>query len=173
MIKSDHLTVGKIVGVHGIMGTMKVHSYAESPAVFQPGDEIEVIHKSGETSALRINWVRPHGKVLLMAVDGIDERTQAQKWIGSELLIKKSLLPTPEEGTYYWFDLIGLMVFTGDNEYLGRIDSIIPTGSNDVYVVKKADDGDRREILIPALESVVTSVDIEKGTMKVSLPEGL
>ena len=68
-----------------------------------------------------------------------------------------------EAGTYYWFDLIGVNVYTSDNRHLGSIASIIETGANDVYVVKDAD----REILVPALESVVQSIDIESKIMRV------
>ena len=74
-----------------------------------------------------------------------------------------------EEGTYYWVDLIGIGVFTTEKEYLGRIESIVETGSNDVYVVKNGE----REILIPALETVVLDIDLGKKQMQVDLPEGL
>ena len=78
-----------------------------------------------------------------------------------------------EEGTYYWFDLIGLSVFTVEGEFLGQISSIIPTGSNDVYVVKDSKRGLDYERLIPALESVIRSIDIKMKTVRVNLPEGL
>ena len=61
------------------------------------------------------------------------------------------------------------LVYSSDDQYLGRLDSIIETGANDVYVVHKED----REILIPALKSVVRSIDIESKIMQVELPEGL
>ena len=70
-------------------------------------------------------------------------------------------------------DLIGLSVYTIDGDCLGRIDSIIPTGSNDVYVVKNMVDGKENEVLIPALESVVVEVDLNREIMRVDLPEGL
>ena len=73
-----------------------------------------------------------------------------------------------------------MAVFSGNNEYLGRITDIIPTGANDVYVVNADDngetgstDGSPKEILIPALASVVLDVDIKQRTMRVKLPEGL
>jgi 16S rRNA processing protein RimM len=65
--------------------------------------------------------------------------------------------------------LIGIEVVTTTGEILGRIESIIETGSNDVYVVKS----DENEVLIPALESVVLDVDLEHKRMQVDLPEGL
>ena len=83
--------------------------------------------------------------------------------------MEKSRLPALEEGTYYWSDLIGLDVHATDGRFLGKIASIFRTGSNDVYVTRDED----RETLIPALVSVVKSVDLETGRMTVDLPEGL
>ena len=100
---------------------------------------------------------------------GIDSSDQAKNLVGAELIIEKAALPELEAGVYYWYDLIGLDVFTTENRYLGRLASIIETGANDVYVVKD----DVREILIPALQSVVQSIDIDANIMRVELPDGL
>jgi 16S rRNA processing protein RimM len=74
-----------------------------------------------------------------------------------------------ENGSYYWIDLIGIEVYTAEDDYLGRIESIIETGSNDVYVVKDK----KKEVLIPALKSVVTDIDLSQKRMQVDLPDGL
>ncbi|MEW5909307.1 MAG: ribosome maturation factor RimM [Thermodesulfobacteriota bacterium] len=173
MVKSDYLTVGKVVGAHGIAGAVKVHSYADSLDFFKSGESIQFVDKRGWTSVLRINWGKPHGKALLILFEGIDDRTKALELIGSELKIRRSLLPKLENGTYYWSDLIGMQVLTGNDECLGQIDSIIQTGSNDVYVVRNIGKERDQELLIPAIESVITSVDIEQGILRVTLPEGL
>ena len=81
----------------------------------------------------------------------------------------RTLLPELASDTYYWADLIGLSVYTTQGDYLGRLTSILPTGSNDVYIVRTED----RETLVPALASVVCSVDLANQTMRVKLPEGL
>jgi len=89
--------------------------------------------------------------------------------IGAELFIPQTELPELDEDTYYWFELIGIEVYTTRGDYLGRITSIFPTGSNDVYVVKD----NKQEMLIPALESVVLDIDLDLKRMQVDLPEGL
>ena len=73
------------------------------------------------------------------------------------------------EDEYYWHDIIGLEVVTDDGLSLGRVESIVPTGSNDVYVCA----GGEREILLPAIDDVVKEIDVKKGTMVVTLIEGL
>jgi 16S rRNA processing protein RimM len=165
----DFLLIGRVAGAHGIKGALKIFSFAESPSVFDSGSLIHLRgHRGGEKS-YTIRWVRPHGRGVLLSFEGIDDRTKAESLIGAELFIEKELLPELEAGTHYWFDIVGLSVFTKDAEYIGQITSIIPTGSNDVYVVQ--DEG--KEILVPALESVVIDIDLEKKRMTVDLPEGL
>jgi 16S rRNA processing protein RimM len=164
--------MGKIVGAHGIKGALKVYSYAESASSFKPGSS--VILKSGNSEqAFVIAWVKPHHKTVLVAFEGVTNRNRAEELIGLELFMAWDSLETLEDGVYYWSDIIGLSVFTIDNEYLGRVTSVIQTGSNDVYVVKNEDGQDPAEILVPALEWVVREIDLDQKKMCVDLPEGL
>ena len=64
---------------------------------------------------------------------------------------------------------MGLDVWTSDGKRLGQVVGILPTGSNDVYVVR----GKEGEVLIPAIEDVVKSVELETGRITVELIEGL
>jgi 16S rRNA processing protein RimM len=171
--KNGYLLVGKIVGVHGVKGNIKVYSYAESLTVFEPGAPILAVNKKGLETTYTIKWVKPHHRVALFSLEGITSRELAETLVGSRLYIDKAKLPELEDGSYYWFDLIGISVFTTANRYLGDVEAIIPTGSNDVYVVKHPDQDHDNEILIPALASVVLEIDVNQKTMRVDLPEGL
>ena len=164
--------IGKIVGVHGLNGTNKVFSYAESLSIFTPNRSIVLRQPQGQERTYIIRWAKEHARGILLSLEGVTDRDQAQSLVGCELLIPKSSLPEPEEGTYYWFDLIGLSVYTTDGRYLGRLESILPTGSNDVYVVKPETDS-KEEVLIPAIESVVKEIDLENRLIRVDMPEGL
>jgi len=168
-LKKDLVLIGKIVGTHGLKGTSKIQSYAESLEIFKSGTALLVISPDGSENRYEIDWIKPHSRGALLALKQITGCDQAKSLIGSELFIGKAELPKLETGAYYWFDLIGVNVYTSDDRCIGRIDSIIETGANDVYVVKNAD----KEILVPALESVVRSIDIESKIMRVELPEGL
>ena len=163
------MLIGKIVGIHGIKGTNKLRSYAESLSVFSPGRSILVRDLHGREASYEIHWVKPHTGTPLVSFKGIVNRDQAKTLLGAELFIPQSELPELDEDTYYWYDLIGIEVVTITGEFLGRIESIIETGSNDVYVVKRHE----KEVLIPALESVVLEIDLAQKRMQVDLPEGL
>lgn len=170
MDKDSLLPIGKIVGTHGLKGDLKIISYAENLSVFKRDGIVLTRDPSGEIETHVINWAAPYRKGGLLSLKGTTGRDQTESLVGSELLIDRRELPEPEEGTFYWFDLIGLAVWTADNQVLGRIESILQTGSNDVYVVKNEDNG---ETLVPALESVVMEIDLEKQIMRIRLPEGL
>ena len=166
----DHVLIGIIIGAHGVRGTNKVRSFADSPSLFRPGSVLLAREdRSGSERHLEINWIKPHTRTVLMSFTGIDDRDQAEALIGSELYIPKEMLPVLDDDTHYWLDLIGMDVYTIEREYLGRIESIIETGSNDVYVVNEG----QKEVLIPALESVVVDIDTDRKRMEVNLPKGL
>lgn len=175
MVKQDRLlSIGTVVGVHGLKGALKVQSHAESPDFFAPGRELflkmagEKPEQTGGRTCI-IEWAAPHQRGLLVGLEGVNDRTAAEVLAGAEFCIRRSELPPPEEGAYYWTDLIGLTVIDAEDRPLGRLTAVLPTGSNDVYVVKNGGE----EILVPALESVVVDVDLTAQTMRVDLPEGL
>jgi 16S rRNA processing protein RimM len=108
-----------------------------------------------------------------MAFKEVGDRNAAEALVGASLFIERGLLPDLEEDTYYWFELIGLSVVDAQGEPLGVVEAVLPTGSNDVYVVKDHSRHPAGERLIPALASVVLEVDLANGVMRVELPEGL
>lgn len=169
MNKDDTLLIGKIVGVHGMKGYLKIYSFDESVDLFDPGRQIGLKRISGEISTVTVKDVQPYKNVLRVAFEEISDRTSAEALTGSELLLNRSELPEPEEGSWYWCDLIGLSVYGIDGSYLGRVENLFETGSNDVLVVKRGEE----ELLIPVIESIVCDVDFEEGKISVDLPEGL
>jgi len=167
--KKGYVLIGKIVGVHGLKGTNKFKSYAESLSVFYPGQSILIRDNRNRETSVELDWIKSHTGTPLISFKGVTDRDRAEALIGAELFIPETELPELDEDTYYWFELIGIEVYNTQEDYLGRITSIFPTGSNDVYVVKDK----TKEVLIPALESVVIDIDLELKRMRVDLPEGL
>jgi len=171
-IEKDVISIGKIVGVHGINGNLKVNTDPDNFPFLTVNVAILLRSANGREKTFSIKWAKPHKRIILLSLNGIESIESAEVLVGSKVFINKSVLPELEGGSYYWFDIIGLEVYTKD-EYIGRIDSIIDTGSNDVYVVKKSFKEENKELLIPAIKSVVLNIDYEKKTMLVELPEGL
>jgi 16S rRNA processing protein RimM len=166
---SRHVLIGQVAGVHGMGGNLKLRSYAESPDIFAPGCLLLAARSDGTQKVYEVNWVKAQGRTTLLSLKGVTDRRQAEDLIGWDLFIDKAMLPELDPGTYYWADLIGMDVYGGDGVRLGRLESIFRTGSNDVYVVTNAG----RELLVPAIASVVTAVDLPARRIDVKLPEGL
>lgn len=164
------VTIGKIVGVHGIKGYVKIHGEAESFSLFAPGHAVIVRNVKGSSRVTEIVDARPQGRMLLLLLKGVSDRSTAETLPGSDLLVEKTRLPELEPDTYYWADIEGMSVVSVEGQPVGTIASLIETGSNDVYVVRTPDAG---EILIPAIASVVLEIDLNRKVMRVSLPEGL
>ncbi len=173
MEKNGFVPIGKIIGAHGVKGNIKVYSYAESLSVFKPGSLILLINPKGFEKNYKIKWVKPHGRIVLLSLKGIENKNLVETLIGSVFFIERATLPELKDGSYYWLDIIGLSVFTTDDEYIGLVESIIPTGSNDVFVVRNPNTVHDNETLIPALGSVILEIDLKLKTMRVNLPEGL
>ncbi len=169
MGKDSFFEIGKIIGTHGLQGNLKVFPYSGTITGFESGNEIVVRGLDKSERNFIINRAQKQKKILRVSLKGIDTIDLSEKLKNCEILINRKYLPEPEEGTYYWNDIIGLDVFTENGEFLGIVDSIIETGSNDVYVVKNGEN----EILIPALETVINKVDLDQNKLSVTLPEGL
>jgi len=168
MDRGSDLHIGTVVGVHGIKGVLKVLSFAESIEPFEPGKQVFLKCGGGPGQTYTIRDARPHKNLLRVAFEAVETREAAEALVGARLMIDRSELPEPEDGSWYWSDLIGLAVYQKDT-YIGQIAHIFATGSNDVLVVTYGE----TERLIPAIDSIVRQIDLDERIMRVELPEGL
>ncbi len=160
---AEQILVGKVSGVFGIKGWVKVFSYT------QPRERIFsyspwLLANSGELTSTKVLETRQQGKSLVARLQGIETREQAEALMGAEIKIERNQLPPLEPGEYYWQDLIGLTVEDLSDQCLGRIAEMMETGANDVMIVRD----ENREILIPWIrDQVVKQVDLEAGKVQV------
>jgi len=169
---SEHdvlIPVGKIIGTHGIKGLLKVHSFSGNLESLQSCRAITLKSANGALSSYELKSVVPHAGKLMIGLSGLNDINLAEPLVGCEICLLRSQLPEPDDNEYYWCDLIGLQVATVDGRELGTITDIFETGSSDVYVVRGAE----REYLIPAIGTVISSVDLNTGRMLVTPLEGL
>ena len=163
------LEIGRIVRSHGLAGRLKVLLYIESPDVLYTLSGLFVGRSVAEAVLFPLVAVQNGKDLVILQLGGIDDKDAAERlrgcsvWMPSEKMLK---LP---EGEYYWREIIGLQVMTEEDQILGRIEAVFPTGSNDVYVCR----GEGREILLPAIGDVVRKIDTDRGVMVVRLLKGL
>lgn len=162
MTKLQDINVGKVSGVFGVKGWVKVFSFTEdrenileySPWMLKKGDE---------TKSLKVLDGQLQGKAVVARLDGINDRDQAASLMGWDIYISSAQLPAARKGEYYWSDLIGLAVETQSGVQLGTIDGLLETGANDVVIIKG-----ERERVIPFLQGqTIINIDLAAGKMVV------
>ena len=158
---TEWVTIGKIVGPFGLRGEVKVRSFTDIPNRFVT---LDAVYLSPNYVRYTIEGVRPYkGEDMhLLKLRGIDDATAAEAVRGGELCLPLGELPQLPPDSYYQHDIIGLQVFALDGTPVGVIDDIMPTGGNDVYVIKAPD---QNQILIPAIKDVVKQIDLVRRVM--------
>ena len=154
-----------VVSPHGIGGAVSVESYSDNPRRLTPGAEL----LTAQGRVMRIRSASPHKGRLLLCFEGVEDRNAAEKLRGLRLYVDESEVEPLPEGSWYWFQLLGLEV-RENGHVLGELTDILPYTANDIYVVRRPEGG---ELMVPALRSVVKKVDLTAGVMEVELPAGL
>lgn len=154
------IVLGRIVGVYGVRGWVKVFSETEpreaildySPWLLGPdGDHRRVVEG------------RRHGKGVVARLAGCEDRDQAAALVDREIAVERDQLPPPAPDELYWTDLEGLQVWERQGIHLGVVDHLFSTGVNDVLVVI----GDRERLIPFAWGTVIRSVDLSAGRIEV------
>jgi 16S rRNA processing protein RimM len=159
------VVVGAVRRPVGLRGEVAVEPTGDDPGRFAPGSWL-MLEGDREERRLRIRASRPMRGGLALQFEGIEDRDQAEALRGKLLFVPAEQLPPLPEGVYYRYQLEGLEVEDSEGTVLGRIESILETGSNDVYCVRSAES----EILIPAIRAFVESVDLKARRMRLSVP---
>ena len=165
----EYIEIGQIVNTNGLKGIVKVNPFTDDISKFEELKYVYIQLKS-ELKKVKIEQVRYNKNQVLLKLEGIDSIEEAEKYRNFYLKTEKESQEDLGEDTYYIVDLIGLDVYSDKNEYLGKIEDVFPTGSNDVYVVK---DNLGKQILIPAIADVVKEVDLKNKKMIINLIPGL
>ena len=160
----EFITIGKIIAPWGIKGKLKVEVVTDFPQRFTPSSKIYI-----NRQPMTINSTEWHKRKAIIKLNTIDSIEDAQRLRGQPVEIHRSQVYPLPEGQYYHFQLIGLEVWTTEGELLGNVTEILTAESNDNYVVR----GAKGEILIPAIEDVIKSIDLDKGRMVIEAIEGL
>ena len=166
---NQYLEIGQIVNVRGLKGEVKVNSYSEDPNRFEKIETI-ILKLKGKMQEYTIEKVSYTKNQVVLKLKNIDTIEEAEKLRNSIILIDRNRLEELPEDVYYIADLIGLDVYTDENEYLGKVDDIFNTKSNDVYVVK---DDQGKSKLLPGIDEVIKEINLEKSKIIVHLIEGL
>ncbi len=159
----DKILIGRIVGLFGVKGWVKVFSYT------QPRDNIVTynpwyLKTEAGWQRFMLQQGSSHGKGIIAKLDAIDDRDAAAALLHMEIGIEADQLAELPAGEFYWSQLIGLDVINLAGQPLGIVDDMLQTGANDVLVVKS----EQQERLIPYIrDQVIKQVDLDNGILQV------
>ena len=160
-VKDDSwLKLGKVSGVFGIKGWLKIYANTEDKKnilSYQPW----YIEKNKTLQVVKLAAGKPHGKTIVALFDGVNDRNEAETWVGCDIYMRPEQLPKLKGKQFYWSDLIGLNVVNINNEPYGVIDHMIETGANDIVYVK----GEVDRLIPFVMDDVIKTVDVEAGQM--------
>ena len=176
-LPADAIEVGRILDAWGIKGWFKVLPHSASPeALFsskrwfllppersaKPRRPTEVAADAGgwaQPLLLRVREAKDHSDSVVACSEDIVDRNAAESLKGARIFVPRSSFPTPEDGEYYWVDLIGLQVVNREGVVLGEVRDLMATGPQTVLVLQCEEDGKPVERLIPFVSAFVDRVD--------------
>lgn len=166
------LVVGRVVKAHGIAGELVVEVRTDDPdARFTPGATLRGRPaKQSEERPYTIESVREHGGRLLVRFAGVADRSHADSLRGTVLLVDSGDLPPiddPDE--YYDHQLEGLRVRTTAGADVGTVAEVLHTAAGELLAVHSGD----REVLVPFVSAIVTSVSLQDQLVEIDPPDGL
>lgn len=165
----EYLQIGEIVNTHGIKGEVKIIPLTDSQERFDELDWI-YIDRNGSLDKFEIESIKHIRNSVILKLKDVDTVEAAEAMKGLFLVVdRKNAVKLPSH-SYFVCDILGCEVQDMTGTSYGKLTEVLHTGSNDVYVVKNEDG---RELLLPALKSVIREVSVEAGVIKVVIPEGL
>jgi 16S rRNA processing protein RimM len=156
------VVLGRISGLFGIKGWVKVYSYTE-PREAVLNYRRWLVSDAGGWREATVAEGQRHGKTVIARIDGYVDRDQAAELVGAEIAVPRDALPETEEDRFYWSDLEGLRVVHRDGTELGRVAYLLETGANDVMVGQ----GERERLIPFVMGKVILGVDLADGRIDV------
>jgi 16S rRNA processing protein RimM len=163
------IPIGKVLKSVGLKGRFKIGLFTKNSGSLSKAREIFLARKGGLPEPFSLEEVSVLGGSATVTVKGIESREDAMQFIGSSVQIDAAQLPKLGPGEYYSYELTGCRVYTSEGRYVGELTEIFSTGANDVFVIK----GEKKEHLIPAIDSVVVRIDSEGGRIIIDSSGGL
>lgn len=161
----DKIKIGQVVNAAGLKGELKVYHYSDYKERFE---ELEQIYL--ENTPYRIAGVRYMKEMVILRLEGIGDRTDAELQKGKDVFIDKAELRVLPEGTFHIFELIGMQVVDEHGSQIGILSDVIKNSAQDLYEV---DRGNKEKFLIPAVDEFIIKIDVDSRTVTVRLIEGL
>lgn len=160
--------MAEIVGVHGIQGWVKLKIFSDTPESLL---DYASLHDPDKNRDLRIQEITQHGNIWLAKIEGIADRTTAEKMRGTKLFLPRVALPEiKQDNTYYHADLIGLTAQYPDGKVMGKVIAVTNFGAGDLLDIKPPKGN---SFYVPFRNEIVPEVNLTEKTVTIDPPPGL
>jgi 16S rRNA processing protein RimM len=168
-LSDEFITIGKVVSTQGNKGEVNIFPLTDLANRFKNLTTVFLSNNNSQTT-LNIEKIRIKENTVVLKFKNIENIKEAKMIVGSFLEVeRKNAVKLPKD-TYFIFEIIGLEVYAENNIFLGKVENVISTGSNDVYIVKGKN---KKELFIPAIHEVVKNVNLEKKRINIKMVDGL
>jgi len=169
LLCEEFVIIGKVVSSQGNKGEVKVLPLTDSIDRYKNLITIFLNNYNNRT-ALNIEKLRIKEDMVILKFENIENIGDAKMIVGSFLEVKRENAIRLPKTTYFIFEIIGLEVYDETNVFLGKVDNVISTGSNDVYIVKSKN---KEELYVPAIREIVKNIDLEKKRITIKILDEL
>lgn len=175
----EFLQVGVITKPHGIKGAVKVYPTTDDTSRFQKGLTFYLKDKKG-TRTVKVENVQFFNQYVILKLDCFASPEEAAVCRGCELLVDRENALKLQEDEYFLSDLEGLEVVTEKGQTVGTVKSVMPTGANEVLIIRAAGGelegvtvAQGQELLFPSIKECIKKIDFETGRITVHIMPGL
>jgi len=168
-LSDEFITIGKVVSTQGNKGEVNILPLTDSIDRFKNLDNVILRNENSQT-ILNVEKIRVRKDTIILKLKDIENIEEAKMIVGSFLEVKRKNAIKLSKDNYFIFEIIGLEVYDENDIFLGKVENIISTGSNDVYIVKGEN---KKELFIPAIHDIVKNIDLEKRRITISMVDGL
>lgn len=165
----DSVLIGHVRKPHGVTGELAVEVLTDVAGRFERGQPIDVVCEGAPRTRRSVASVRRHREVLLVRLEGIEDRDAAERLRGARLEVPRSATPEAPEGTFYYYELVGCQCSDRSLGELGTVVEVVEDGGGLLLDVSGSDS----RLLIPFVREYLERVDVEDGRIELDLPPGL
>ena len=167
----DLIELGAVQDAQGLQGQIKVRPHSSDPVALLSSKALWLsliprrsagVASAVEQASLKLYQVKQakmHSGTVVIALDGITDRDQAEALKGARILVGRDVFPKTDADSYYWVDLIGCKAFNLQGQSLGEVIEVNDNGAHGIIVLGDLEAKTVKQ-LVPFVKEVVQNVDL-------------
>jgi 16S rRNA processing protein RimM len=165
----ERIAIGRVVKSVGLKGEVKLEPLSDLPRRFENLKSVWIGQSAASAMKIYVESVRTVQGFPYLKLDGVSSKEDADALREQMVFANRESADTPEPGSYFIHDIVGMSVATTDGEPVGKVTDVLILPANDVWVVQR----EKREVLVPAVKEFIKEVDVARKQVTIQWMEGL